>query len=278
MNKKWDLLLILIGTWLMGAAVNIIYEPLHMVTGGVSGLAIVVQSLIGIPVWLTNMIINIPLLITAAYIKGKRFIIKTLYATVCFTVALYIFPTFEVAHGDYLLAALVGGVISGAGLGLVFYTETSTGGSDLLGTIIQRKLRHYTVAQLIMVIDGAIVLIGAFQFGLKNALYAVIAVFVTSKIMDGILEGIKFSKAVYIISEHYEQIATDIFVNLDRGVTALSAKGMYTKKQKQVLFCVVSKKEIVSLMDIVAKNDAKAFVIVTDAREVMGEGFIEYKQ
>ncbi len=278
MNKKWDFLLILIGTWLMGAAVNIIYEPLHMVTGGVSGMAIVIQNLIGVPVWLTNMIINVPLLITAAYIKGKQFIIKTLYATVCFSVALYVFPTFEVAQGDYLLAAVVGGVISGAGLGLVFYTETSTGGSDLLGAIIQRRLRQYTVAQIIMGIDGVIVLIGAFQFGLRNALYAVIAVVITSKIMDGILEGVKFAKAVYIISEHYEQIATDIFVNLDRGVTAMQAQGMYTKQQKEVLFCVVSKKEIVSLMDIVAKNDTKAFVIVTDAREVMGEGFIEYKQ
>lgn len=278
MKKKWNLVLILIGTLLMGAAVKIIYEPLHMVTGGVSGVGIIIQSLIGIPMWFTNMIINIPLLIIAAYIKGTRFIIKTLYATVCFTVALYLLPEFEIVQGDYLLGALAGGVISGIGLGLVFYTGTSTGGSDLLGIVLQRKFRHYSIAQIILVIDGMIVMGGAWKFGLKNALYAVIAVYITSKVMDGILEGINFSKLAYVISEHYEEIASDIFVNLNRGVTSLFAKGMYSKKQKNVLLCVVSKKEIVELMDIVAKNDPKAFVIVTDVREVMGEGFIEYKQ
>lgn len=276
--KKKDYIFILLGTSLMALAVNVVYEPMNMVTGGVSGLAIVIKNLIGVPVWVTNGLINIPLLLAAIKIKGKKFFIKTLYATICFTTALGVIPTYPILEADYLLAVLIGGVISGVGLGLVFVTEGSTGGTDLFGAILHYFIPYYSVAQLLMVVDSVIVLVGAVVFGIQNALYAVMAVYITSKIMDGILEGLKFGKIAFIISEHSEIIAAEILGEMDRGVTALSAKGKYSNKEKEMLFCVVSKKEIVRLMDIVAKNDKRAFVIVTDAREVLGEGFVEYRQ
>ncbi|WP_310601620.1 YitT family protein [Anaerosporobacter sp.] len=283
-SKAMDSLLIIIGSLLIAVSVNVVYEPLGMVTGGVSGLAIVIKyftsSLIsgGIPIWLSNLVINIPLFIVAIVLKGKKFVGKTLFATVCFTVALYIVPSMNIEYQDYLLAAVFGGVIGGIGLGLVFVTNATTGGTDLFGMIVQKYFRHYTVPQLLLVIDGIIVLTGAAVFGLNKALYAVIAVYINSKVMDAILEGLKFAKVAYIISDHYEEISNKILVEMNRGVTGISARGMYSNAEKQMLFCVVSKKEIVTVVEIVSSIDTSAFIIVSDAREVMGEGFIEYRQ
>lgn len=277
-------LLIVIGTFLMAAAVNMVYEPMDMVTGGVSGLAIVIQDVTGrllpgaIPIWLSNACLNIPLFIAAWHIKGRHYLKKTLFATVCFTVALYLIPSFEIIHNDYLLAAVFGGAVSGIGLGFVFSTSTSTGGTDLLGILFHTRYKFYSVAQLLFIIDAVIVMVGAVVFGMNKALYAVIAVFITSKITDAILEGIRFAKLAFIISEQYTAISEEIINRMERGATSLSAKGMYSGQQKNVLLCAVSKKEIVKLTEIVSKIDPQAFIIITDAREVMGEGFIEYRQ
>ncbi|WP_167955534.1 YitT family protein [Anaerosporobacter faecicola] len=283
-SKGMDCILIILGTLLVAVSVNVVYEPLGMVTGGVSGVAIVIKYFTknlfhgGIPIWFSNLIINIPLFLAAILLKGKRFVGKTLFATVCFTIALYIVPSFDVQYQDYLLASVFGGVIGGVGLGLVFLTSATTGGTDLFGMIIQKYFKHYTVPQLLIVIDGAIVLTGAAVFGLNKALYAVIAVYINSKVMDGILEGLKFAKVIYIISDQYEEISQHILYKMDRGVTGISARGMYSNKEKQMLFCVLSKKEIAPVVEIVSSIDKRAFIIVTDAREVMGEGFIEYRQ
>lgn len=283
-SKIMEYVLLIIGTCLVAVAVNVVYEPLNMVTGGVSGLAIVIKALTngiidgGVPIWLTNLLINIPLFAAAIFLKGKRFAGKTLLATVTFTVALYVIPSVGLPFQDYLLASVFGGVISGVGIGLVFITKATTGGTDLLGMLIQRFLKHYTIAQLLMVIDGSIVLAGAAVFGLDKALYAIIAVYINSKVVDGILEGLKFAKVTYIISDNYEVIANKILEGMKRGVTGIEARGMYSNKSKQMLFCVVSKKELSTVIEIVSSVDKKAFVIVSDVREVMGEGFIEYRQ
>ena len=179
---------------------------------------------------------------------------------------------------DIFLTALFGGVISGVGTGLVFMARSTTGGTDLLAAVLQHYLRHFSVAQIMQVLDAAVVLAGAWIFGLQYALYAVIAVFVVAKVTDGILEGMKFSKLAYIISEKPEEIAAAVMKEMERGVTGLNGKGMYSGSPKNVLICVVSKKEIVQVKDIVSKIDNHSFVIVTDAREVLGEGFIEYTQ
>lgn len=283
-SSKKDYFFIILGTVMMAVAVNIVYEPMEMVTGGVSGLAIVIKHLSsnffkeGIPVWVTNACVNIPLFFIAYRVKGKNFIKKTLFATICFTLALYLVPSFKIEYEDFLLASVFGGILSGTGLGLVFSTGNSTGGTDLFGVILQRYLKHYSVAQLLMVVDSAIVLFGAVIFGVHRALYAVIAVFITSKVMDGILEGLHFAKMAYIISSKEKEIAADIINKLDRGVTALEATGVYSGSKRKMLLCVVSAKEIVKLIEIVKENDKKAFIIVSDIREVMGEGFIEYRQ
>ena len=174
-----------------------------------------------------------------------------------------------------LLSAVFGAVIGGAGIGLVFLTSATTGGTDMLSALIHRKLRHYTLPQIMFFVDGVIIVAGFAVFGITNSMYAIITIFVSNKVSDAILEGFKFAKIAYIITDHGKEIADEIMVKLDRGVTGFGATGMYSGNHKDVLMCAVSKKEIVEVLDIVNKLDPVAFVTVHDAREVCGEGFVE---
>jgi uncharacterized membrane-anchored protein YitT (DUF2179 family) len=284
-NKFTHYILIIVGTILMAVSVNLVYEPMEMVTGGLSGLAIVIKKLTGlvieggIPIWITNLALNVPLFIAAILVRGKTFVKHAFLAEISFTLALAFVPSdINFLGHDYLLAAVFGGVIGGVGIGLVFAANASTGGTDMLAMIIHKFIPYYTVPRILIVIDAIVVTIGIISFGITKALYAIIAVYITAKISDSILEGLKFAKMAYIISEHYEKIAERIIADLDRGVTGISATGMYSNKEKKMLFCVVSKKEIVELKELVAEVDPRAFIIVSDAREVMGEGFREYRQ
>ncbi len=287
-NKKIIMLrkymMISIGAFLMALAVNLIFEPMGLVTGGVSGLAIVVKQLTmgilpgGFPIWLFTVCTNIPLFLLSMKSGGFRFLFTTLFGTVIFTLALAVIPIHDLKLDDYLLASILGGAVSGVGIGLVFSVQASTGGTDLLATLLHFKNKHISVPQILIFIDGTIIFIGALVFGLGNALYALIAVFITTKVSDNFLEGLKFSKMAYIISDDYAEIAHAIMHHMDRGVTGVNATGMYSNKDKKMLFCVVSKKEIVKIVEIAQKIDPKSFVIVSDVREVMGEGFIEYRQ
>ena len=273
-----DYILILIGASIMGFAIKNIYDPIGLVTGGASGVAIILKKQFGVPLWLTNTAINIPLFAAAAKLKGWSFIKRTLLATVTLSVSLYVIPEMPFLMDDLFLTALFGGLITGAGAGIVFACQATTGGTDMLAAIIRRWLPHYTLAQILQVLDAVIVLIGAGIFGVTYALYALIAIYAVSKVSDGIIEGMKYSKVAYIISDKSTEISAAILKELERGVTALDAKGMYSGNRKDVLFCVVSRKEIAQLKELVVGHDAQAFVIVSDAREVLGEGFIEYRQ
>lgn len=283
-REALEMFQIMVGTVCMALAVNIIFEPIGMVTGGISGLAIVIKELSGhwktggIPVWLTNFVLNIPIFLAAMRLKGKNYIGKTLFANLCFTIALFFIPQTNIAQKDYLLAAVVGSVLNGTGLGLIFANGYSTGGTDLLSAIIHHYLPYYPVGRILFVMDSLVILAGACLFGIYIAIYAVIAVYLSARIMDAIIEGGKFAKLAYIISDRYEAIGREIMEKLDRGVTALEGKGMYTGKSRKTLLCVVSKKEIAKLSKIAHKHDKNAFVIISDVREVLGEGFVENRQ
>ncbi len=279
-----DYLLLIVGTALVAASIQWIYDPIHLVTGGFTGLAIIVrrssEGLVagGIPLWFTNLVLNIPVFLAAFRIKGRRFIGRTLAGTFLLSAWLYALPPMNLAEGDYILAALFGGLIGGAGMGLVLLARATTGGTDMVATLIQHYIRHYSIVQIMQALDGLIVLCGLFVFGIRAGLYAMVAIFVTSKVSGALTEGLKFSKVAYIISDKYEQIADQILDEMDRGVTGLMAKGMYSGTEKCMLYCVVSQKEIVAVKEIAAEIDPHAFVIVSDAREVLGEGFQEYSR
>lgn len=278
MNRKHpavDYLYMTVGTFLIALAIKNIYDPVSMVTGGASGLAIIFKDLWEIPLWVTNTILNIPLFTAGYFVCGWRFIKRTLFCTLLLSAFLYVIPEVGYMGGDFLLSALFGGIITGAGTGLVFLAHCTTGGTDMLAVLIQKRMKHYTVAEIMQILDGLVVLAGATLFGIRPALYALISIFCLSKVTDGIIEGLKFSKQAYIISDRYREIAQAVMERMGRGVTSLDARGMYSDQRRNMLYCVVSKKEIVQLKEIVAEFDRNAFVIVSDAREVFGEGFIE---
>lgn len=282
-SRPWyvDYLFIFMGTGIMALAIQCIFEPIGLVTGGFSGIAIIIRKMTagivegGVPLWLTNLALNVPVFIAALIIKGRKFLGRTVIGTVFLSFWLYVIPQVDLTQGDYMLSAVFGGVITGIGIGFVLLAKATTGGTDMVSALIQKYVRHYSVVQILQVIDGMVVLAGLYVFGLKPALYAIVAIFITSKVSDALMEGMKYSKAAFIITDCYKEIADAIMTQLDRGLTGLDATGMYSGDKKTVLYCVVSKKEIVELKDIVAKIDPKAFVIVMDAREVFGEGFLE---
>lgn len=280
-NKIKDIILLTIGVCLMSAGVRAIYEPLNLVTGGISGFAIIVRRLgeklfaADIPVWLTTGLVNVPLFVVGRMVKGRSYIYRSLYGTVLFTVLLYIIPEVNVVQEDYFLAAVIGGVISGAGLGLVLLSASSTGGTDLLGAIIRKYMPHISMAVIIFVIDSVIVMAGAVIFGVRNAAYAVVAVYVTTKVLDAVVTGPNNSKMIMVVTKKDERIAEQIISRINRGVTNVDVKGMYSGEKKKMLICAVSRKQLVKVIRIISDTDPSAFVMITDSREILGEGFVQ---
>ncbi len=283
-GKFYNYFMIIIGTGILSFGISCFYDQIGLVTGGFSGLAIIIKSITegfiegGIPLWLTNLVLNIPVFVIAYFLKGKKFIGRTLFGAIMLSVWLYIIPSINLPEGDYMIAAIFGGVCAGAGIGFVIRVGATTGGTDMVSALIQMKLRHYSIVQILQIIDGTVVLLGLLVFGMRPTLYAIIGIIVQTKVSDLIVEGFNYTKAAYVITDKYEEVAKAIVEGLQRGLTGLEARGMYTGKEKCVLFCIVSQKEIVRLKDMVHQIDEHAFVIVSDVREVLGEGFQEYKR
>jgi len=272
---------IMVGATILAAGVNMFFANLKLVTGGVSGLAIVIEYLsiknygIDIPLWFTNIVVNVPLLAIAVKLKGRAFVGKSMFAAAYLSFALFYTSFIPAPKVDLLIASIFGGVFVGTGLGFVLRASASTGGTDLAANIIKVYLKNVPIAKIILVIDSTIILIGALVFGIEKAMYALISTYIVSKVIDSILEGINFSKAVFIISDYSNEIAEILMKDLNRGVTGIHATGMYSKGEKQVLFVVVGKDEIVPLQKMVKEIDTKAFMTVADVREVLGEGFTQ---
>jgi len=260
-----EYMVIFIGTGLMAAAITSCFDAAGLVTGGFSGAAILVKEWTrgiiknGVPLWITNLSLNIPLFILATKIKGFSFVKKALIGDMSLTMWLAVLPAWELSD-DLLLSSVYGGIILGVGIGLVFLGGGTTGGTDMLAAIIQKYMRHYSIAQIMQFIDGAIVLVGMYVFGIRKGLYAIIAVYLVTKVSDGLIEGLKFSKAVHIITDKPEAVARMIIEDMDRGVTGISAKGMYSGQEKLMLYCVVGKKELVQLKENIDEIDRKSVV------------------
>ena len=286
MGRKQERLMpylyIILGTAVIALSIQCFFEPIGLVTGGFTGLAIVIKSLTsgvikdGVPIWLSNILLNTPVFIIAYIIKGRKFVGRTVFGAIMLSVWLYIIPTMDMSQGDFLLAAIFGAVFSGAGIGLVLRGHATTGGTDMVAALIQMKLKHYSIPQIMQILDGIVVLTGLYVFGIRPGMYAIVAIFVATKVTDIVLEGFRYSKAAYIITNKHEEIAKKIMEDIDRGVTGIHAMGMYTGDEKCVLYCVVSMREIIEVEELVREIDSNAFVIVSDVREVLGEGFSDY--
>jgi uncharacterized membrane-anchored protein YitT (DUF2179 family) len=269
-----------IGSALMAFSLHFFLEPNTIAPGGVTGLAVVIQRMTGIPMDLTNLAINIPLFIVGIIILGKAFGAKTAFATLMLSVFLRVFVIYfgtdVTLTTDILLAAVYGGVSMGVGLGLIFRLGGTSGGTDLGGAILNHYFPSISIAKLMMVLDLIIVSIaGIVDRRIETALYSIIALYIVVKLTDFIVEDLSYSKAFHIISNEPVKISERIISELGRGVTALEAKGMYTGLHRNVLLCVVSRAEVVKLKKLVYEIDPTAFIMVSTIHEVLGEGFKE---
>lgn len=249
--------------------------PNKIAAGGISGLATIIFYLSGIPVGIMMLIINVPLFIVAVRVLGRSFGARTLYGMISLSIFIDIFrPVFKALTGDLLLAAIWGGLVGGVGLGIVFNFRGTTGGTDL----VARLINHYTgltVGQSLLLADGLVVFMAGLFFNVEVALYAALTIFINSKTIDIVQEGMGLTKAAFIISSHSGNIREEIISGLNRGVTVLQGYGGYTGEEKDVLLCIISRSEVTRLKRMVHEIDRNSFVIITNVHEVLGEGFKE---
>lgn len=282
-QEKWyvtaiSYISIAIGSLLLTMGLQYFLAPNTIAPGGVTGFAIVVETLINVPIYITNLAINIPLFVFGAKYLGKTRALRTAFSTLMLSVFLKTLPEVVLTH-DLLLSAIFGGVLLGVGLGIVFKFDGTTGGSDLAGAMLNKKFPGLSIANFMMVIDLAVVsFAGIVERQIETALYSVIALYVSVKVIDMVLEGIGYLKGFYIITDKPDEIADLLMRELDRGVTALKGRGMYTKKDREVLLCVVPRSQFTRVKDIVKEMDPGAFVMVAEMYEAVGEGFKEIKK
>lgn len=277
-TKKFilELLKMVVGTVLMALGIELFLVPNQLSTGGFSGIATIIYYIANIPVGTTMFLLNIPLFFIAYFKVGKKFFTKAILGTWFLSIFLNVFQGINPITEDRFLAFLYGSIIVGIGTAIVLKANGSTGGTDLLASVIRTFKPHYKTGTLIVVIDTIIVIASTIFFkDMEVGLYSALAIYVMGKILDIFLEGINFAKKVLIISDKWEEISEVINKELNRGVTALDAMGMYKKQTRKILLCVMSRNEIGEARRIIHEIDQNAFMVITNAREVYGEGFKE---
>lgn len=265
---------IIFGTLITALAFNLFLIPHKIAPGGLSGIATVIYYVVNgkIPVGVIMLVFNIPLFIIGIRELGGSFGFKTLLSTILLSLFIDLIKLPSMTD-EPILASIYGGVIMGVGLGLVFKGNATTGGTDLLAKIIHKFFHFIGISWVLFVIDSLVVVTAALVFGPTQALYALVALYINSKLIDLIVEGMNSAKAFIIISEHSADIAKRVMNELDRGVTLLKGKGAYTLQDKNVILCVINRAQTVRLKSIINEIDPLAFVLVADVKEVMGEGF-----
>ena len=267
-----EYLLIVIGSLLTALSFNFFFIPNKIAPGGLSGIATVLYHIFRFPVGATTLVLNVPLFIAGIRQLGGHFGIRTLLATILLSVFIDIVKV-PVLTDDSLLASIYGGFLMGLGLGIIFRMNATTGGTDLFAKIIHKYFPSISVAWVLFAVDFIVVVMAAILLGPSKGLYAIVALAVSARVMDLVQEGLNAAKAFFIISDHAEEISKRIMEEMDRGVTMLDGRGAYTGNEKNVILCVIRRTQITQLKDLINEIDPKAFVLVADVREVMGEVF-----
>ncbi|MBQ8893797.1 MAG: YitT family protein [Clostridia bacterium] len=274
MKKFSSYCLIAIGTLLLAISLNQFLVPQKISSGGISSIGTVLLYFFKIPLSATTIGLNILLFLLAFRFLGKGTLLRSAAGILLLSAFLQLTSYLPIYTGDLLAATLLGGVLMGAGIGLVVRQGASTGGSDMAALILHRFMPHISMANLILFIDCAIILLAALVFrSVTVACYSLLSMVIAARITDGILTLGNTAKAVQIFSKNYETISSAILDELGRGVTALHSTGQYTKAEGKTLLCVVSPKQLPRLIELIKATDPAAFIVVTDAREVLGEGF-----
>lgn len=263
---------ILLGSLIAAAAYPSFLVPNNIAPGGLTGVATILNFLFRWPVGTVSLLLNVPLFIIGYRAMGRVFAFRSLIATILFSLLIDILPIRPVST-DPLLGTLFGGVILGAGLGLILRGGATTGGSDMVARMVHRKLPFISVGMFLFAVDCLVVLGAAVTIGTEQALYAFINIYVCSKVIDTVMMGFSGNKACFIMTSRWEQITRRLMDEVGRGVTHLEARGAYTGRQQPVVLCVASRQEIMSVKRIVQEEDEKAFMFITEAHEALGEGF-----
>lgn len=272
-----ETILVLFGTFLFAVAIKIFTAPNQLAPGGVSGLSTIINyvSFDVIPIGIINAIINVPIAIVGLIFLGKSYMLKTLISLVSFTVFTdFVLNYVPVYTENELVAAIFGGVLMGVGIGIVMLTGGSSGGMDIINKLIHRRLPHMRLGQVTFATDLAVVALSAFAYkSIEPALYALISLYISAAAMDKVLYGFNTCRLMYIISSKTEEIQNRINVELNRGATILEARGSYTNEPRPTILVAVRQTEYYRMRKIVKEEDRNAFIMVTAANEIMGEGF-----
>ena len=265
----------LLGCVLMAVAVKVFSAPNHIAPGGATGIATMLNFLFGTPIGTMTLLINIPLLFIAYKKLGKSFVIKTLQVLIINLTAVdFLVASPPVYQGDPMLAAIFGGVLNGTGMGLVFMTGATGGGSDIVNKLIQKKHPHISTGQLIVSINAVVILTAAVVYGnIESSLYGLVMTFAGSKVTDALLYGADVGKSCTIVTSKPTEISHIITKELHRSATLWEGKGAYNMDTKWVLICVVRKQEFYTLKQMIRQIDHEAFVIVNEAHQIIGKGF-----
>lgn len=251
--------------------------PNHIAPGGLTGLATVLNYLFGLPVGTTSLVMNIPLFLLGLRAMGGMFAVRSLVATLLFSLFIDILPL-PCLTQDPMLASVFGGALLGVGIGLILRAGATTGGTDMAARMVHKLIPHLTVGMILFAIDGVVVVLAGIYIHIEHALYAFISIFVSSQAINLVVDGLTTEKACYVITTATDRVRREVMSELNRGVTLLSAKGGYSGEERPLLLCVVSAQEVARLKLIVRRADEKAFVFISDAHEVLGEGFRQLKE
>ncbi|MBQ9197667.1 MAG: YitT family protein [Clostridia bacterium] len=268
-----DYCMICIGTLIAGASYAYFFVPNNIAPGGITGVATVVNYLLGKPsVGALSFILNIPLFLLGYKSGGKRFVFRSFTAMMLLSLFIDILPGSPIT-GDGMLASIFGGILLGIGLGLVLRAGATTGGTDLAAQMVHNRFTFISVGTFLFGIDCMVILLAGVVFDVQAALVALIALYVSTKVIDTVIKGWNTEQQMMIISDQAQEIARRINTEMDRGATFIDATGAYTGERRGMIYCVVTRAQIMQVKSIVAGLDPHAFVTVSDAHEVMGEGF-----
>ena len=275
-NFYVDILVIIIGSFISSLGVNLFLSNAKLLSGGVTGIALILQYLWEVPSGITVFLLNIPLFFVSYKYLNKRFTIYTAIGMLSFSTALMITKPLStlVQVDDMLLYCIYGGVLSGIGSGLIFYRNGSTGGTDIITMVIRKKYSNFDIGQVGFAFNLIIVTVSIFIFGLPRALYTLISMFITSTILDKVLNGFTSKKLLLILTEKEDDIINYVIKDMNRGITALMAEGGYTRDKKRLLYVAVTTSQMISLKTKILRVDPKALITIIDVSEVKGKGFV----
>ncbi len=268
--RAW--LMIVLGCLIGAAAYPLFLVPNAIAPGGLTGVATILNYLFSWPVGAVSMLLNLPLFVVGYKTLGRTFAFRSLIATILFSVFIDLLPL-QPLTDDILLGSVYGGILLGIGLGLILRGGATTGGSDMVARMVHHRFPIISVGMFLFLIDCIVILCAAFTMSARAALYALICIFVSDKVLDLVLSGIGTGKACFIVSGESEKIAKRIMDDMERGVTLLNATGAYSGQDRLVILSVVAGREVMTLKKIIREEDARAFMFITDTHETLGEGF-----